>query len=720
MKIILAASLTAVGALCLGGITVGHGGSYSGPGDTVPPGGGGSGGSSGPASPGPSGPSSPGGAPNPSSPGGAAPTSPGSGSGGGRSGPATGLPDTGTDLTNWEFWWVFNQHAYLNLKQAVHGEGTSTGSVEWFLGQGQTGDARNRYRPTEEQIRERIVPALLSSLETETNNNIITGAMVALAKIGDPKLEDGSDEGGFAQLIEAFVSDSNQEISETAAVALGILGNESSTPILTDLALNNEAGRRRVAKGGMAHEVPYRTRAFATYGLGLIGFQSEDNGVRQRIVADLVHLLEGDAKTSSHRDLGVAAITSLGLIRLDSNPDFVTPENPAVLSTLAPAELCLESQLAYLLGTYSDKSHRFLVRAHGPTAMARLLQSPDPAGQFDNTCDEQFHGLKVRVASSLVDDISKHSDLENEVQASCILGLGMLGDCDDDKIDVAIREALMSVPKNMADKQSRYFSLVALGQVSGRVGRHGDDPLAGLRASRQHLAKELADGKTQVRPWASLAIGVMERALANRGVGLEGSSSMAAALRLSLQKAKTRREVGSFAIAAGILGDEDAKPILRDKLETSSQEETRGHCALALGLLGDLQAKEQIQAIVAESKFRPNLLRSASMGLGLIGDKDVVPTLLGMLEGSGSLASQASISGALGFIGDQRSIDPLIQMLEDDSITPLARGFAAVSLGIVGDKEALPWNAKISTNSNYRANTTSLTGGGGTGILDIL
>jgi len=43
-----------------------------------------------------------------------------------------------------------------------------------------------------------------------------------------------------------------------------------------------------------------------------------------------------------------------------------------------------------------------------------------------------------------------------------------------------------------------------------------------------------------------------------------------------------------------------------------------------------------------------------------------------------------------------------------------------VALGIVADKEPLPWNSKISTNINYRANTTTLTGDNGTGILDIL
>ena len=52
-------------------------------------------------------------------------------------------------------------------------------------------------------------------------------------------------------------------------------------------------------------------------------------------------------------------------------------------------------------------------------------------------------------------------------------------------------------------------------------------------------------------------------------------------------------------------------------------------------------------------------------------------------------------------------------------ITASARGFAAVALGIVADKEPLPWNAKISSSVNYRASTTTLTNQVD-GILDIL
>ena len=126
-------------------------------------------------------------------------------------------------------------------------------------------------------------------------------------------------------------------------------------------------------------------------------------------------------------------------------------------------------------------------------------------------------------------------------------------------------------------------------------------------------------------------------------------------------------------------------------------------------------------AIVKESGYKPVLLKQAAVALGLLGDKNAVSLLVEMLSEAQGLATQAAISAALGFIGDEGSIDPLVEMLENQGITASARSFAAVALGIVADKESLPWNAKIARGLNYRASTPTLVdSAGGTGILDIL
>jgi HEAT repeat protein len=195
---------------------------------------------------------------------------------------------------------------------------------------------------------------------------------------------------------------------------------------------------------------------------------------------------------------------------------------------------------------------------------------------------------------------------------------------------------------------------------------------------------------------------------------------MQTALRSELDDEKSSSPIGAYAIGEGIARDLDAVEILLEKFQSQKDPNARGYLAVGLGLMNARQSIAPIQKVVRESKYQPELLRQAAIGLGLLGDKELVGDLLSMLADAKGLATQAAISSALGFIGDQRSIDPLVGMLENRDLTAVARGFAAVALGIVADKEPLPWNSKIAVDLNYLASTTTLNDQEGTGILNIL
>ena len=95
-------------------------------------------------------------------------------------------------------------------------------------------------------------------------------------------------------------------------------------------------------------------------------------------------------------------------------------------------------------------------------------------------------------------------------------------------------------------------------------------------------------------------------------------------------------------------------------------------------------------------------------------------SLIDMLREAQTISTQAALASALGFVGDGGSVAPLIDMLQDKSIPDTGRAFAAVALGIVADKETLPWNSKIAVDVNYRSSTTTLNTTDGLGILNIL
>ncbi|MBK7641823.1 MAG: HEAT repeat domain-containing protein [Planctomycetes bacterium] len=689
-------ALLLAGCIGLQDISFAHGGTYRGPGDTVPAGGGGGGGGgSGPSTPSPSGPSSG----SPSGPTSPTPAGPGASTGapGGRpAGPTSGTTSSGPDLTGWEFWWNFNKDQYLNLKAAIY-SGVVSGSDDFFLQQGDKTGAKNALKPSQGDIREKIVPGLKYALEHERQNDIVTGSLIALAKLGDAKSEDGKSE--FEEIFKKWLPDGSQEIAETAAVSLGILANDSSVQVLKDLAGDSEAGRKLVG----SNEVKFRTRAFSTYGLGLIGARTTSNQVRREIVDFLVEQI--NKPETSTRDVKVAAIIAMGLTPIDWSAG-------AGLDRKEGASSSRQAQIEYLRKYFDTESNHYMIRAHVPTAVARLLSK-------DKELPADAKQLLENTVKDLVGGIAERSKEKDEVRQSCALALGQLCDLDNDPQDKAAREALMAVEKK-GQQQERYFALISLGQIGGKPGM-GEGAEKNVNEIRGYLVGKLDKGVTGTRPWAALAVGVMERELTDlASTALPSNGDAKAALRNALKECSSVDIMGSYGVALGIAKDSEAIPLMREKMDKYQDNTARGYMALGLGLIGATEAKGQIQAIVKDAKYKPVLLQQAAIALGLLGDKTLVPDLVEMLRDAKSLAAQAAVASGLGFIGDSRSIDPLVEMLKNKEITGTARGFAAVALGIVADKEQFPWNSKISTNINYRANTSTLTTPEGTGLLDIL
>jgi HEAT repeat protein len=706
-KTLLIGAALLAGGLALAHNASAHGGTYRGPGDTVPPGGGGGTGG-GPSTPGPSGPGTPGPS-GPSTPGPSSPTGPaGTPPAGSPAGPTTGGGDVGPDLSTWDFWWGFNKDQYLNLKVNTRNSTVVTGGDDWLLGKGEESQTKDTLKPSQKQIRETVVPALLKVLDKERGNDLITGSLIALAKIGDVLTE--ADTSEFEQVIKQFLKDANQEISETAAVALGILANDSSVELLTQLMNDHATARSYMGKT----EVPFRTRAFAAYGLGLIGHATSDNELRKEIAASLVGVL--NTPSFAKRDLKVAAMVAFGLTPVDpaaeeTADDSLTPEQLASSSRKA--------QLTFLLDYYDEANQRsnsrtrhHRVRAHAPTAMARLLENQGV----------EFEALRTQVIEKMIEGVDKHSKYNRNIQQSCVLALGQLADArggGKKDIHVIAHKELDRLCKK-GELQAKRFALISMAQVAARPAPDGiEDPIGGRGDIRKALLSRLSKAKGGQAAWAGLAIGVHARALSDDGQGTIDLGALDA-LRSEAKKAKTPDLAGAYMLALGLANDQDSAQLILDKLEYFSQDETRGHCAVALGLMNYTQAIEPIQEILDGSEFRPDLLKQAAVALGLLGDKNMVERLVKMLGDAKSLSSQAAIASALGTIGDKNSIDGLIELLKDSGKTQTARGFAAVALGIVCDKELLPWNAKIGTDINYRANTETLTGAGSTGILDLL
>lgn len=696
MKRLLIAALAIAG----GGLWVGelgaHGGTYRGPGDTVPPGGGGGGGGAGPATGAPAGPAT-GGPGGPTTGGPAVPGGgPATGGGGNNAAPVTGGSGPAVDLEYWSFWWEFNKEPFLNLRAAIDAGGSTTGSGDFFLGTGQADQAKDGMRPDDAQIRGTIVPALLDALDTETNPDIVTGSLIALAKIGEATGESG--ENSFEQRISDFLSNSSQEISETAALALGILASDSSIDLLEALVLDTKDGQKAVG----STEVDARTRAFAAYGLGLLGNRTADMDLRRRINSIIVENLEA-AEQLPRIDLAVGMVISMGLTPLDPAApraeDDATPYDPTTSR---------QGQIDYLLAFMADPDLNYMARAHVPTAVARLLE-----GMPEET------GYREKVAQSLMDLLDPRSEnrkQQDEIKWSAALALGLIGDCDSDALDEEIRKCLIE-DASKQQRQGQFFAKIAMAKVAANSGS-GADVDKGREALIDALTTSLLRGTGGSEHWSAIALGVYGWMM-NESDQVP-SALISTALRDELKKSKSAQNISALAIANGLFGEKAAKQELLEKLDMVREPVDQGYVALGLGLLDDRSAIEPINRVLEEATYKPDLLKQAAIALGLLGDKNTVDTLIEMLYTANSLAAQASLASALGFIGDKRSVQPLVELLQDSSRTATARGFAAVALGIVADKEDLPWNTKIAVDLNYRATTNTLNTQDGRGVLNIL
>ncbi|MCA8941909.1 MAG: HEAT repeat domain-containing protein [Planctomycetes bacterium] len=667
----------AVATLSIAADLPAHGGVYRGPGDTVPsPPSGGRG-----STPGPDGPETPvPGQPSfpdtggPSTGGGGPPT----GGGGRRGQPRGSSPTTGggmevgDDLTRWEFWWEFNKDPFIQLKRAIHANVATTGGDEYFMGFGKVAESKNSLRPSESQIVDEILPRLKEALDATDQRDITSACMVAMGKIGRDHRDFG-----ILDMFRTRLTSRDLEVRQTAALSMGISQMTESIDDLIAIAMDTKRGRELCART----EIDDPTRSFAAYGCGLVAWATSDAELKGKVFEQLSRIVAD--RSISDRNIRVAAIQAIGLLRPDPND----ARGRELLRR------CYESLVDQYWRREVGPGEQ-LIQAHVPTAMSKLLLACPDADLRKDLQDDLLRTLagKSRIQRS-----------KQQIHQSCALALGQLAT----PSDAHVSKALLDYYKKGKDQQTRYFCLMALGQIGGDQNRD---------ALLEVLQK---GGKAIVKPWAAIALGVLcfDRLEAGGPV----DPLVGRAMHARLREVKAPQAIAGLAIGLGLARYQDSADEIRALLEKhQNKDDVAGYLCIALALMDDRRAIPAIRQLVETSDRRPARLTQASVALGKLGDIRVAELLTEKLtEDSTILARMSAIASALGLIGDSRSVKPLGDMLLDDSLSDLTRAFAAVALGGVADKEDLPWNSKIGQNINYRAAVETLTNQQ-SGILDIL
>jgi HEAT repeat protein len=535
-----------------------------------------------------------------------------------------------------------------------------------------------------------LATALRDVLRTAKERDVLSAAIVALAKIGG----DGLGWSLSASFVP-FLSSHDQELRETAALALGIAGQPlpEVVQVLLGLVADDRDGRR------LSGDVPVneRTRAFAAFAMGLLLARRPDLATTHRVVTQLLRIVE---QPDAHgRDLQVAAIEALALLPNDWS---------------GPAEDSLRLGIAQAFRRYYEAergSGDQLLQAHVPVALARLLPpGSDLADAWRSRCQSD---LRRALAGQ---PVAGHSGRSGPfLTQSLVLALGELGRPWSDPLamDAPIGALLLQTYRECRDEQTRSFALLSIARLGGNEAR---------RALLDELGRA---GKAIEQPWCAMALGVLEarrRTQASaRGPTPEPDAELRAALQAAFDTARNPNGRAALAVALGLTGDPAAATPLRRALpEHRMQDDVAGYLSLALGMLGDPRALGELRLVFRSAQQRPFLRMQSIRALGLLGDVACVDELCQQLrEGGRSLTQLAATALALGEIGDRRAIAPLLQIVRDPACVALGRAFAVAALGTIADKDPLPWNAPYASHGNYRAATSTLTDGQ-SGVLDIL
>ena len=275
----------------------------------------------------------------------------------------------------------------------------------------------------------------------------------------------------------------------------------------------------------------------------------------------------------------------------------------------------------------------------------------------------------------------------NPVKRSCAIALGQLCNAEDKEAFKQLRKAV----KSAADRGTRNFAIMSIGQIGGID-------------QRNYLSRLLREKNRFDKTWAAMALGVY--AFNNEDPEV---LVIAENLMKSFKSCKNFEERGAYAIALGLMKYDLAGDLLLSTLHEGGQASFRGHLCTAMGLMEHKAAIKVVREVVGE-RGDVNLRRAASIALGLLGDKDAVKVLQKEIaRSSNSQAVHGAVTQGLGFIGDVSAVDSLNDMVREKAkYKDATRAFAAVALGLLGDKDALPILAKISENNNYLEATDAI------------
>ncbi len=279
-------------------------------------------------------------------------------------------------------------------------------------------------------------------------------------------------------------------------------------------------------------------------------------------------------------------------------------------------------------------------------------------------------------------------DKQNGVVQSCAMALGLLAKPD----NVKVVKGLQKLVKSSPDLGAKNFAIISMGEIGGP-------------ANLNELIRMSKKGNLFMRTFSAMGLAVyMEK---NKGDAER--LNVCKRLHKFFKSEKNLDIRGSTAIALGIMKYKEAGPDILKALKKGGQASLQSHLCIALGLMDYDAAIKEVRTTVT-FKGDIDLRRNAAIALGLLGDKGALKVLQDEISNSArSKAVHGAVTQGLGFIGDVSAVPILVKFVRDtQEYQDVTRAFAAVALGLLGDKDNIPILSKISMYNNYLQRTDAL------------
>jgi len=538
------------------------------------------------------------------------------------------------NLSSWQRWWALERDRYASPRN--HARRGTASEQQAAIGQVWATRVEDVKAPTRAQKEYLIRPALLEMFADAKDRDVSAESLLALARVGMFPQE-------TVQALRPALRAPSQDLTRSAILGLGLVGDQLAISELTAILDNDEHGRWLL---GTQQGITDQSRAWAALALANAARKADLN-VQDEVQAKLLAVALGE---SGQADLQSSSLLAASMLRS---------------AELAPV-------IEQLLGLLHDDSRAISLRAHTPSALARLATNADAETR------QLIRAEMLQLLTPSTEGILRHGAL---------VALGSLAADTPEGKDPVINSLIhaSSQGKSPLERGLASMSLAQVAASASNVRRTVE--------AAESLAESIREADLESACWAMLASGLL---LHERDdwqdvdrVRLERT------ILQQLTRSDHAERQAAAAIALGLAGQQRAAESLREICASEGQPNLRGHAAVALGLMQHSASEDLLLEQLDAARHDNTLLERTAVGLAMLGSDRAHAALLRMLAPEDgvtpTLAEVTAASRALGLVGHSRTAPFLLSAMDDTRMTPKSRALAARALGQIAERDAQPW-----------------------------